>query len=90
LRASCSATFSLPIPSHGGATSADFVAKQAAFHGRKPKFKIFTDLYTLSKRYLENKFRAFLEDSFRKKSAVYYSYFFSSSIKFWFFRYSLI
>jgi len=81
------------IPSHKGIEgneTVDLAAKRAAVNGHKPKFKVpHTDLYATIKRDMESGFRSFLENAFRDKGIQYFSYFYQSSPKPWFYRYSL-
>jgi len=59
----------------------DSLAKQAAIHGHKPKFKVsFTNFYAHSMQYMKNKFHAFFENNFQIKGTLYSSYFLSSNI----------
>jgi len=66
------------ISSHVGIVGnemADTVAKHAALHGQKLKFKIpHTDQYFSIKRCMENRFLSQLEKEFRKKGVVYFSH----------------
>jgi len=80
------------VPSHMGIWGnerADLLAKQAAFHGHKPKFKIpSTDLFLRSHRALKTQFLASLEKDFYHKGLSYHKHFFNPSLptRPWFFR----
>jgi len=68
---------------------ADAAAKRAALHGRKPKFKIpHTDQYFSIKRDMQSRFLRHLEEEFREKGVVYFSYCYQKS-KPWFYQYTL-
>jgi len=68
------------------------MARQAASHGHKPKFKIpVTDLFSRSQRSLKIKFLSSLENDFFQKGTLYHSYFFNPTLptKPWFSHLSL-
>jgi len=78
--------FHLGIP---GNERVDSFAKQAAFFGRKPKFKVpFLDFFSRSQRSFKDKSRAFLNNAFLTKGVYYFTNFFQSPppLKPWFSR----
>jgi len=58
-----------------------FMARQAASHGHKPKFKIpVTNLFLRSQRSLKVKFLASLENDFYHKGTLYHTHFFNPTL----------